>query len=349
MKSGYVACGAISAGLLVGLGLFGGPDGVPTARADETPAAVNVTSPTCLIKGTYPPPKNAQLFDASTGGSVVAKLTGAWIPMTLSDIPFDPSAGRARLRTSTGTGAMRLDGYLSIADLPVFTTRDIQVSGGNVWISSAQKVRIVRAQQDSVTVEITLAGTMNQTTRATAPCDAFSLAKGTPTALEIPGNGRGYMMKNSSIELFDKPNGDVIFTLNMMEGAGHLFWSTESKAGFVHIQGRSDLTIDAWARWRDLDPLKKGEMMDQYIPPTTQVAGAQLTFDKPPPLARASREIAIRPKRDEKAKPIGFVEADAEFYVMEAVAGWTNILPKHLGIIAPDDGGFWIPSSEVPK
>jgi len=349
MKRGFLACGAISAGLLVAAGLIAGPDGVPQARADDAAAPVNVTSPGCLLKGTSPPPKNMQLFDAPSGGSAFAKLTGGFVPMTLSDIPFDLSSGRARLRTSTGTGAMRLDGYVSISDLPVFTTRDISVYGGSIWISSAQKVQIVRAQSDSLTVELTLAGTMSQTVRATAPCDAFALERGKPTLFEVPGNGRGYMMKKSTIELFDKPNGDVVLTLNMIEGAGQIFWSTESKAGFVHVTGRSDLTVDAWARFRDLDPLKKGEMVDQYIPPSTQVAGAQLQFDKPPPLVRASREIQIRSKRDDKAKPIGVVEQDAEIYIMETVAGWTNILPKHLGIVAPDDGGFWIPASEAPK
>lgn len=244
---------------------------------------------------------------------------------------------------------MRLDGYVEAQEMPVFSTRDVSIYGGNVWLSSGQKVRLVKATADSITVEITLAGTLNQTTRATAPCDAFSLVKNSPSPFEIPGNARGYMTKKQTVELFDKPNGDVIFTMNMMEGTGQLFWSTESKAGFVHVMGRADLTIDAWVRLRDLDPLKKGEMVDQYIPPEKQTAGAQLAFDKPPPLVRATKPIPIRAKRDEKAKIIGQVEVDAEIYVLETVAGWTNILPKHLGIVAPEDGGFWIPAAEAPK
>ncbi|HLM75688.1 MAG TPA: hypothetical protein VK459_23400 [Polyangiaceae bacterium] len=30
-------------------------------------------------------------------------------------------------------------------------------------------------------------------------------------------------------------------------------------------------------------------------------------------------------------------------------AGWTNVLPKNLHILPPEDGGFWIPASDVPK
>jgi hypothetical protein len=157
------------------------------------------------------------------------------------------------------------------------------------------------------------------------------------------------MTKKEKVELYDEPNGKVVFTLNMMEGTGQLFWGEKIRQGFVHVLSRNDLTIDAWIPLRDLDPLKKGEMADAYVPPVTQVAGAALTFDKPPQVAKATQAIPIRAKRDEKAKPVGSIETGAEFYILESVAGWTNIMPKHLGVLPPDDGGFWIPSSEVPK
>jgi hypothetical protein len=339
----------MAAALLLGISVFGGPSVVPEARAEEVAPAADVTAPSCLIKGSFPPPKGTQIFDAQSGGNVIGTLTGAWVPMTLSEIPFEPANGRARLHTSQGSGALRIEGYVEASSLPLFATRDISVHGGNVWISSAQKVKLVRASKGELTVELQVAGTMSQTVRATAPCDAFSLAKGKPQPVEIAGNARGFMMKKSTINLFDRPNGDTVFTLNMVEGAGQLFWSTETRGAFVHVTARGDLTIDAWARWGDLDPLKKGEMMDQLIPPSTQVAGATLALDKPPPIVRATREIPVRSKRDEKAKPIGVIEPDAELYVMETVAGWTNVLPKSLGVTPPDDAGFWIPASDVPK
>ena len=131
-----------------------------------------------------------------------------------------------------------------------------------------------------------------------------------------------------------------------MEGAAHLFWSTESRAGFVHVKARGHLTIDAWARASALEPLKKGEMMDQFLPPTTAVAGAQLALDKPPKVVQAAREIPLRAHRDDKEKPIGAIEVGAEVYVMETLLGWVNVLPKNLGLTPADDGGFWIPSGE---
>ena len=156
-------------------------------------------------------------------------------------------------------------------------------------------------------------------------------------------------MKSTALDLYDDANGSVVFTLNMMEGTGQLFWSTESKAGFVHILTRGDIVVDAWAKWSALSPLKKGEMMDQAVGSQTVITGASLSLDKPPPLLKATKDIPIRARRDEKEKTIGVIETGAEFYVTETVTGWSNILPKHLGMTPPSDGGFWVLSSDVPK
>jgi hypothetical protein len=342
-----IARAALTAGAaaaLVGLAIA---PGTRDARADDASSG-GVTGAQCTLKGTAPVAKGVQIFDAASGGKAIANFTGAFSPLAMSDIPADPTAGRAKFSTSTGSGGFRIDGFVAPTKVDLYTTHDIAVSGSHVWISSAHKVRMTHAAANSLTVELTIAGSQSQTVKATAPCDSFALQRGTPTAMDVPGQGRGYLMKNSTLDLFEEPNGNVVLHLNMVEGAGHLFWSTESRAGFVHVQMRSDLTIDAWARLRDLDPLKKGEMMDQLIPPSTAVTGAQLALDKPPPLARATRDIALRAGREDKEKPIGAIESGAEVYVMETVAKWTNVLPRGLGVMPPDGQGFWIPSSEVP-
>jgi len=218
-----------------------------------------------------------------------------------------------------------------------------------VWISDGQKVKLTKAQTSQLTAELTIAGSQNQTVKGTAGCDSFALEKGAVTTFQVPGNGRGYQMKSTTLELYDDANGSVVFTLNMMEGTGQLFWSTESKAGFVHLVTRGDITVDAWAKWSALTPLKKGEMMDQAIPGQTLITGASLSLDKPPPLLKATKDIPIRARRDDKEKAIGVIETGAEFYVVESIVGWANVLPKHLGMTPPADGGFWILSSDVPK
>lgn len=323
------------------------------ARADEArpaapAAATGITGPGCLLSGTEPVGKGLQIFDASSGGRVIGSFSGTFVSLRLSDFPADPASGRARISTSIGSGSVRLDGWVATTTIPVYTARDLPVMGGHVWISTARKVKLVQAAAGSLTGEITILGTSGQTARASASCDAFTLQRGTPSAMEVPGNGRGYLMKTTSLDLFDDANGSAVFALKMSEGSGQLFWSTESRAGFVRVRSRSDLTIDAWARQRDLEALKKGEMMDQFVPPTTAVSGAQLALDPPPRVVKATKEIPIRLKRDAKDAPVGAIEIGAEVYVIETITGWSNVLPKSLALTPPDDGGFWIPSSEVP-
>ena len=357
MKQSVIARGLAgsAAVLLLGAALGRGPrlvgDAIEReARADDArPAAPSGGGPLCVLSGTYPLPKGNQIFDAPSGGRAIANFTGTYVPLRLSEIPADATNGRARVSTTSGSGSFRIDGYIAPAVIPVFTTRDVAVNNGHIWVSGAQRVKIVQAASNALTVEMSVLGTSNQTVRASAPCDAFALQQGTPTAMEVPGNGRGYLTKSTSIDFYDAANGSAIFTLRMIEGASQLFWSTEQRAGFVHIQSRADLTIDAWVHQRDLDPLKKGEMMDQFIPPVTKVQGAQLALDNAPRVVRATKEIPLRSKRDDKERPIGAIEPGAEIYVMEVMAGWANVLPKNLAVMPPDDGGFWIPSGDVPK
>lgn len=330
------------------IGLSGGEGAsVRDARADDARPAAAAGSQ-CVLKGTHPVAKGTQLFDAASGGRAIASFTGAFVPLQLSDLPADPTVGRARLSTSTGSGSFRIDGFVSPSSIHVFTAKDVPIAAGHVWISSAQKVKLVRAAPGALTAELAVAGSQ-QAVRGAAGCDAFTLTRGTPTAMDTPGNGRGWLTKGTSIELFDDAGGTAIFTLKMMEGTSQLFWSTESKSGFIHIKSRADITVDAWARTRDLEALKRGEMMDQFIPSTTTVAGAQLSFDTPPKLVTATKEIPIRLKREDKDKPIGAIEIGAEVYLIETINGWTNVLPKALGLTPPDESGFWIPSADAPK
>jgi hypothetical protein len=269
--------------------------------------------------------------------------------MALSDIPAEPSALRSRLVTSAGGPSVRLEGYASTSAVPLWSARDIPLAPGHVWIASAQKLSLVAAAPGTITVEMSVSGSNRQSVRTTAACDVFALGRGTPVTMAVPGNGRGYLTKTQTVEIFDSPNGKSVFSLALFEGVQKLFWSTETSGAFVHVTYRSDLAIDGWARASALDPLKKGEMMDQYVPPETQVAGAKLLSDDPPRIATAGRDIPIRARRDEKERPIGVVEAGAEIYILETVAGWTNVLPKKLYVVPPDEGGFWIPASETPR
>ena len=367
MRAGLLARGQGTTrgyALLVAVAVAAGRHGATPAFADENgpeggaaaPAGnVAQVAPTCALKGTFPGPRGTAIFDARSGGHAVATFSGAVQALTLDDFPADPTAGRARVRTSLGASSLRIDGWVAAADVAVFTRRDVPVQSGHVAIADAQRVRLVSASGHAggdprtlgLGIEVTVAGTGGQTVRALAPCDALALQPGAATVMAVPGNGRGYLSKLRAVELFDQPAGSAVFSLQVMEGASHLFWSTETRGGFVHVTARGNLAIDAWARLGSLEPLKKGEMMDQFLAPTTAVAGAQLALDRPPRLLTAAREIPLRAHRDEKETPIGAIEAGAEVYVMETLSGWTNVLPRNLALRPADDGGFWVPSAEL--
>jgi hypothetical protein len=319
------------------------------ARADDPAAALatGVTGPGCVVRGSFAVPKGTAIHDAATGGRVVAAFTGAVQAAALSDFPADPATGRARISTSAGAASFRVDGWAAPAAFAVFPTRDLPVAPGHVWIADAQRVRLVAAASGALTAELAVPGTAAQTVRAAAPCDAFALAPGAPTVAAVPGEARGWLTRGAAVELFDAPGGAVVFTLRSGEGTAQLFWSTEARAGFVHVRARGALVVDAWARQRDLEALKKGEMMDQFAPPTTHVAGATLQLDGSARLVKVSRDVPVRPRRDEKERTIGVIESGAEIYVLETLLGWTNVLPKNLGLTPADDGGFWIPAVEV--
>jgi hypothetical protein len=352
MKKSRILAGA-------GLGLLGVVLGSPSmtgtsfgpleARADTTAVAPIGTGTSCVLKGTSPIVKDTPLFDAPTGGNVIARFTGNVVPMQMTEIPADAANGRAKLKTSTGSGSVRIEGYVKASVIPAFTTRDVPVMAGNIWIASAQKVQIVHASPGSVTVERVIAATRKQTVRGTTTCDALALEQGKPTPADVPQTARTFLTKESTTDIYDRPNGDILFSLQMIEGSSQHLWSTETKAGFVHIKSRSDLVIDGWVRWKDLDPIKRGEMMGSDVQPPVQLPAVKLVFDSPPRVATATKDIPIRAKPNEKAKPIGVVETGAQVYVRESNAGWTNVLPKSVHVLPPDEGGFWIPSSEVPK
>jgi len=289
------------------------------------------------------------LYDAPVGGRAIAKFTGDYVPMSLSEIPPDPANQRAKIATHTTTPSFRIEGYLSTQIVPVYSARDIPIVTGNVWIASAQKLKITGAQLGFVTIEMPIFGTNGQVAKINTPCDALALQRGTPTLVEVPGNGRGFLAKPQDIDIFDGPGGNVVFTLRMNTADVKLFWSSEQSGSFVHGKLRADLAIDAWIRWSDLNALPKGEMFDQYIPPETSVAGAKLLLDPPPRVAVAPRDIPFRFRRDDKEQPIGVIESGAEFLVMETMAGWTSVLPTKPYALPTDEGGFWVPASEVPR
>ncbi|HEY4119768.1 MAG TPA: hypothetical protein VGM56_17995 [Byssovorax sp.] len=326
----------------------GGPAAGPALEIADARADSLTTG--CALRGSAPAVRGAELFDAQSGGRVIAKFTGGVVPLTLSGFPADPTQGRARASTSAGGTQLRVDGFASTSAFQVYTARDLPVAAGHVWIASAQKVRLVGATPTTLTGEVVVLGSTGQTARASGACDAFTLVRGAPRPIDVPGNGRLYSSKGTELELFDRPDGAAVFKLKMTEGASHLFWSTETRGAWVHVLARADLVVDAWAKASALEAQKRGEMVDQAAPTQTVVSSAQLAINgSAPTLVVATKDTPVRARRDEKEAPIGALETGGEAYIMETMMGWVNLLPKHLGFQPGDGGGYWVPASELPR
>jgi hypothetical protein len=266
------------------------------------------------------------------------------VSLIASGFPANASGGRIRVRTS---GGLRIDGFVDPSDLPIYAGSELAVVQGHVWLAQGQKVSF-SAASNGLTVEASLTGPVTQTFRVTAPCSSLALDKRPRVPWDVPGNGRGYLPQRGTLELRDQPGGAVIQTLRTEPGsAGMLLWSTETQGGYVHVVYHEDLVIDAWVASSDVTALKQGETMDRLAPPSTMTGSARLSLSGQPTLVRAQKDVPLRLKPEEAAKPVGAIETGGEVYLIQTMLGWTSVLPRALNLLPPGDRSFWVPSSEV--
>jgi len=288
--------------------------------------------------------KGANLWAEPAGSSAVAGFAGQPVGLIASGFPATASGGRIRVRTS---GGLRIDGFVDPNDLPIYTASEVAVVQGHVWIAQGQKVTFTAASS-GVTVEASVTGPITEKLRVTAPCTSLALDRKTRVPWDVPGNGRGYLPQRGTLDLRDGPGGAVIQTLHTEPGsAGALLWSTESQGGYVHVVYHEDLVLDAWVASSDVVALKQGETMDRLAPPSSMTGSARLALSGSPTLVRAQKDVPLRLKPEEAAKPVGAIETGGEVYLIQTVLGWTSVLPRSLNVLPPGERSFWVPSSEV--
>ena len=256
---------------------------------------------------------------------------------------FSSAAGRVKVRTS---GGVRIDGFVDAKDLPLYTSADVAVVPGHVWIATGQRVGFT-ATSLGLTIEAAPTGPLAQPLRASSPCSSLSLDKRPRPVWDVPGFGRGYLPRRESLELHDQPGGAVIQTLRIGQPGAMLLWSTETREGFVHVEYHEDLVLDAWVASSDLNALKPGETMDRLAPPSTVTGSARLALSGQTVIVRAQKEVPLRLSTKDGAQPIGFIESGGEVYVTETVLGWSAVLPRALNVLPPEGHSFWVPAGEV--
>lgn len=328
----------ITAGLsVIGIALLSLGQEARPARADPA----QVTS--CTLSGSTLPTINSVIYESSSGSDAIGKLTGGKVGITASDF-FANGGDRIKIKTSSGSGGFRLEGWIDATKLSLYTTKKVPVVENHVWVAAQREVTAVSAGNSKLRVKRQVGSPFSQAFTGWAPCGSLSLTASTPSGWSPEGSARGYVAKKE-VELYD--SGDegrsMITMLNPDSSSdGILLWSTERKGAWVHLEHHSDVVIDAWAKASDLKALPKGETQDYQPGATTKRNPPTLALSGDAKTATAPKDMEIRASASDKGKVIGTLESGAEVYVLDIVAGWASVLPKALNISPHGDGSFWV-------
>lgn len=322
---------------LVVSGLLTGASSITRA---ETPVAAS-----CGQKGRVSFDESAVLLDAA--GRKLARFSGGESAVTLLAPPA-PGAELLRIRTGTGRGSFRIEGYLKAADLRLFTSSDVPAVSDHVWLTTGTRVVLVGASQAQVKIEKRLTTPLQQVFAATLPCSALTFSPSLAEPPSVLDSARTFLMKVPELALYARPADPAPLTLlkRSPNVPSVSFHSTEQRGGFVHVTYYGEVRIDAWAKAHDLVPLPRGDFAETWSGGYSLSSPPQLQLQQEPRSVRTSRELALRLAPREADKPVGVVEPDTDVYVMASVPGWANVLPKSLHVL-PAEGSFWVKASDL--
>lgn len=312
--------------------------------ADVKPGAAAAQ---CVQKGRVPFDKDTVLSDAS--GRRVARFSGGESEVTLLAPPADGS-DQARIETGTGRGSFRVQGFVKAAELRIFTGSSVPILGPYVWLRPGARVVAAGSTAGKVKIEKQVTAPFNQRFSTVADCSALTFSPPPPSSFSVPGNARVYLMKVSLLDLYDAPapQGRIVFTVQRAASTDSVrFFSSEQRAGFVHIEYGGEIGIDAWAKASDLQAMPRGETSD--VPPGsyTLTSPPQLQLEKTPRIVTTQREVPLRVAARDAEAAVGVIEAETDVYVMDTVAGWANVLPKSLHVLPADNLSFWVKAVDL--
>ena len=338
----------ILASLLVSSALLAAPPD-SAAKPASMPAASPTRTSSCNLSGLAHPDLDLPLLNGS--GQTVARFGGAPINLTLSAFPEDAS-GRMYLATS-GSGRLRVSGYVHAKSFPLFLKNDVPVAGSYIFLTRGSRVEFAGSSGDKIQVTLKTSSPLAEIYTVNLPCDGVTLSPNERTDLPsapIAGQARGYYMSSATAPLFDAPGtrATPVTTIHLASDArGILFFGDKREGDFIHVLYRHDVRIDGWMSVKDLALLPKGELVDQRSHKPADSQASKLTVSSDAKLYRASRELALYGKADPKQEPIGLVPAGTELYVLDVVVGWANVLPKQLDIVPLNEKRFWVRASEL--
>ncbi|MBI2392507.1 MAG: hypothetical protein HYV09_23180 [Deltaproteobacteria bacterium] len=320
----------------------------PAAPAAPEEAAAGAGAD-CVIKGKGVLEKGVFIYSAREGGTPIAGFATQEVTLEVSDVPADPTASRAKVKTGKGGGSVRIEGWLDATKIPISARTDIALAPTHVWIGRGEQLKLKGASPGKLQVEATISATQ-QKLKTKAACNEVTVGRLKVDEFQIPAGSKKYVLKKTSVELLDEPKGDVVFTLEVpVAEGGVLLYSSENKAGYTRVQHGGSLVIDAWAKTADLKPFPKGEMLDALAASNmVSISPAKLKVEGSTKEVKVTKDVALRLSANEAVKPIGVAEDGAELIVIDTVGEWSRVFPKGLEIIPPDGKDFWVKAKDLP-
>jgi hypothetical protein len=306
------------------------------------PSLASAQESGCTVAGDAVMRATAKLYREASGGSPFGRFTGGMVTLQASDFPTSRS-GRARVSLS-GFG---LTGFVDVTDLPVFTTRDVPVVQGHVWIAAHRDVVVIGSAPGKLQVEKQVHFPMGQKFVAWAPCEALSFTQRVATGWTPPGDARGYVAKDT-VEVLGSPDGASVTSLYpSSEASGVLLWSTQRQGAWVHVEFHGDVVIDGWVRSQNVRMLPRGETMDQLYPPSVRRGKPTLKLATEPRVVSKDAPLTVRAGASETAPAIGTVAPNTELYLLDIVAGWASVVPKTLSVAPEGESQFWVRAADL--
>jgi len=304
-------------------------------------------APSCGQRGHVTFDASAVLSDAD--GHPIARFSGGESAVTFL---APPAAGTdlAKIETGTGRGSFRLQGFVKASELRLYAAATIPIASGHVWLGAGTRVTAAGSSGGKVRVDKLLRTPFNQRFSAVTECSALTFSPPASAPFSVPNAARIFVMKGAELELYAAvpPIGPPLLTLvRAGEVEGVSFFSTEQRGGFVHVQYRGELNVDAWAKAEQLTPLPRGETFDEPQSTYSLTSPPELQLPSPPPVVKTHRELPLRGAAKDSEPPIGVVEVDTEVFVLDTVAGWAKVLPKSLHVLPYGDRSFWVKASEL--
>jgi hypothetical protein len=317
------------------------------AIATGTAKAESSNGTACTLRGVTQVGANTPIYGAD--GQAIARFSGAESALSASSFPAD-ARGRVKVETGTGIGSFRVRGFVNVDRLPVFTAQSVPVVAGHVWIGADQRVTVVGAAPGRLKVQRLVSAPLQQAFTTWAPCGAFALTGRAASRPPLPARARGYVLEHASLDLFDAGGADnnLIVTLFRAPATDKvLFYATEQRGSWLHVEHHGEIQIDAWAKLADLTALPPGETIDQPAPLVTVTTPARLAVQGEPRSVKTTKEVPLRRAAKDHDAVIGVIEIGAETYVLDVIAGWASVMPKALNVMPVENGQFWVKASDL--